>query len=201
MGLTRQLIFGLDPDDGAFFTLSYGQFPDGNSTSKAVTCAVVPSTRGGGTNIYNDSVFLGTTSGAGVTLQTLRSDRSQDGTTAIVGSFITNRLDPDSMPDTRRIRNSTTKRMKKLRFHGFNPIDRGLDLTYAVDSDPIEMASGITWNDFEYNAGYSEVHFPISLANWIHLMGTESENISGKIILSNFELEYYTVGAREDTDA
>lgn len=200
MGITRQLVFGISPTDKAFFTLSYAQAPDGNADLKAFTCACVPSSQGGGTNIYNDSIFLGTTAGAGVTLQTLRQDRSQDGTSPIEEFFITNRIDPESRPDTRSIRRSSTKRMKKLRFHGFNPIDRGVTLTYAVNSDPIEAAGIITWNSFEYHAGYSEIHFPKQIASWINLMGSGSGNNSGKIILSNLELEYYSAGSRENTD-
>lgn len=200
MGITRQIIFGIAPKDGAAFTLSYAAIPDGNADGKAFSCALSPSTRGAGISLSQTTLFLGTV-GANLTFQTLRYDKGMDQATAITGTFVTNRIDPDSRPDSQKGRARTTKRYRKVTTAGFEPSRVGLTLTHAKDLDPILDSSTITYSAFEGGTDDSQLEFPEGVAEFVHLKGTESGNNSGEIILSNFDVEYYTVGRRPGGDS
>lgn len=200
LGITRQIIFGIAPKDGAAFTLSYGDVADGNSGAKAFTCALAPSSRGAGVSLSQTTIFLGTT-GAALTFQTMRNDKGLDGATAVTYDFITNRIDPDSRPDSQKGRARTTKRFKKLGFSGFEPAVAGTTITILRDLDPIIDASIATYEAIHQGSDTTELYFNNGLCEWFHLRGSGSGNIAGQIILSNFDTEFYTVGRRPGGDS
>lgn len=200
MGLTRQIIFGIAPRDGAAFTLSYTDIADGNSSAKAFTCAIAPATRGSGVSLSQTTLFLGTTA-ANLTYQTMRSDKGQDEATPVIGTFVTNRIDPDNRSDSQQIRRRTTKRFRRIGMVGFEPSRTGLEVSYARDADPILDSSTVVYESFEAGGDDSELEFPNGLCEFFHLRGTDSGNNAGQIVLSNFDVEYYTVGRRPGRDS
>lgn len=200
MAITRQLVFCIDPKSGVACTFSYADIPDANDSSKAITCAHVPAARGSGISVMQESMFFGTTSAVGKTFQTLRDTLAKDGTEDISAEFITSRVDPDNRSDERTQREPTTKRYEWLIFNGPHPVEKGGNLYWTKDVDPIRD-SLVTWNQFSMDAGDSTTYFESGLAEWVHLRGVFSAIQNNEIHLSGFGVQYNTVRSGENRDS
>ena len=199
---TRQIIFGIDPrgSDPLTFTLVFDDIQDGNEDLKAFTCGYYPPTKGAGSSLAQESIFLGTTTDAGLTFQALRDDKTQDGTTAITARAITQRIDPDARPDANIARSKSTKRFLQIAFNGKAPSDLGLDVYYAKDSDPIKDPA-VTWIEATSATGDTQLEFEDGLADWLNLkFETTVSNVDDEII-SAFDVIYYGTGSREGRDS
>lgn len=193
MAITRQVIFGIDPELGLAETLSYSEVPDNNVSAKTFTSAFVPVTRGAGVTLLQESLFLGGSSEAGVMFQTLKDNLAQDGTTNIVSTFVTARIDPESRPEIRAPREANTKRYHSLQVNGVNPLAKGVTLSWTKDVDPIRGPT-VLWKDFNGDGSKTVLMFESGLAEWVHLRGVHSAATSNEIHLDNFQIGYYPVG-------
>lgn len=199
---TRQIIFGIDPrgSDPITFTLVFADIPDGNEDLKAFTCGYRPPTKGAGSSIAQESIFLGTTADAGLTFQALKDDKTQDGTTPIVARAITQRIDPDARPDANIARSKTTKRFLQVAFNGKAPDELGLDVYYAKDSDPLKDPS-VNWIAATGAAGDTQLEIEDGVADWLNLkFETTVSNVDDEIV-SAFDVVYYGTGSREGRDS
>lgn len=195
MAVTRQIIFGISPKEGLAQTFSFVQAPDSNSSSKAFTCAIVPKTRGAGVNLLQETVFLGTTSAAGVTLQAFKRGVAKDGIHTVTASAVSHRLDPDVRED-RRSRSHTTKRYRRIYFHGDNPRAAGREIYYTKDTDPLTDPM-TTWTAFEGDADKSFNEFSSGIAEYIHIKMVDETDVIDSEALCEFSLEYYSTAPRE----
>lgn len=199
---TRQIVFGIDPrgSDPLTFMLVFADIPDGNEDLKAFTCGYYPPTKGAGSSLAQETVFLGTTADAGITIQALRDDKTQDGTTPIVARAITQRIDPDARPDANIARSKSTKRFLQIAFNGKAPSDIGLAVYYAKDGDPIKDPA-VNWIEATGASGDTQLEMEDGLADWLNFkFETTVSNVDDEIV-SAFDVVYYTIGSKEGRDS
>lgn len=196
-GITRQFCFGINPETGEANLYAWEDVPDGNSTGKAFTCGVIPPSKGAGINAFQETAFLGTTSGVGKTFQTFMDGIAMDGSQPIVSTAITHRIDPDARDDGPYGKATTLKRYENIQWAGKNPAEYGATVSYAKNSDPATDAS-VTWTEFAGNAADSILTFVKGLAQWMNLKITDSSININTVILPPFGVNYTTVGDQRD---
>lgn len=201
MGVSRQLILCIDPRSDAINTISFSSVPDGNSSGKIFTCAYVPPAKGSGISITQETMFIGAVSEVGTMFQALKQDVAMDGASNVVSEFITQRLDPDNRIESGRRRSNSTKRYLSVQFNGTIPGEKGVELSWLKDTDPIESNS-VSWTTFATNTGDTLVEFESGLADWVHLRGVHNGATGNEVHLDNFSLHFVRVGeGREGRDS
>lgn len=196
-GITRQFCFGINPDTGEANLYEWTDVPDGNSTGKAFTCGVVPPSKGAGINAFQETVFLGTSSGVGKTLQAFVDGVAMDGSQAIVATAITHRIDPDAREDGPTGKATTIKRYESIQWAGKNPAENGAVVSYAKNADPVNDAS-VTWTPLAGDSDDSLVTFNKGLAQWMNLKITDSTTNINTVILPPFGVNYTTIDKGRD---
>lgn len=203
MASTRQLIIGVDPDKGIAETLSFTEISDGNNMGKCFTCGVLPDARGSGSNFMQETVFLGTSSAAGITLQAFKDTLAMDGSTAVTGTIVTHRLDPLARMDARvggKLRQVTMKKYLSLEWAGTNPQADGRAVQFCKNVDPIGGGTFV-WENLQGGDSDTVMQFLEGLAQWIHLRIVDSTNIANQVVMPPFGLVYNNLGdGRERSD-
>ena len=205
MAITRQLIFAITPGENGrrdeCFSLAFGDVADGNSSGEAFTCGVMPPSKGSGISIMQETVFLGTTSGAALTFQAFKDTLALDGSTAIRGRAITHRIDPDARADSSARRSVTQKEYENLNFNGTSPMERGATIQYCRDTYPLRDAT-VEWNPFGGSSTDTLLSFEKRLANWVNIKIEDSSTSVGVPLLPPFSIEYISDGEeREGADS
>lgn len=201
MGITRQLIFGIDPygTEPLIQTLEFSDVVDANTEGKAFTCGIVPKGRSYGVSLIQEAMFLGTTSFVGKTYHALMDTLAQDGTEAVTATAVTQRIDPDARIDSSR-RNPlrvTKKRFLTINFNGKSPLRTGVSIQYCLDGDPIS-GDAVTWIDFLGNVGDTKLSFDGALGNYIHIRLVDSSNKYHESVLPPFSIEYISEGEERE---
>lgn len=194
-GITRQFCFGINPESGEANLYEWADVPDGNSSAKAFTCGVVPPCKGAGINAFQETVFLGTTSGVGKTFQTFKDRVALDGTQPITATAITHRIDPDAREDGPYGKATTMKRYESIQWAGKNPAESGAHVYYARNSDPLVAA---TWTELAGDVTDSLVTFVKGLAQWVNLKIVDATTNINTVILPPFGVNYTTIGDGRD---
>jgi hypothetical protein len=194
---TRQLVFGIDPQQGLAEFFTFAQVPDGNADSKAFTCCFIPPARGVGVVLMQESVFIGGNASVGMTLQAFQDALGQDGTENISARFVSARLDPEARMDANQVHRKVAKRYEKITWNGDNPALRGCEVLWTKDVDPINDRS-TTWIPFSTtDPTRSRVQFESGLAEWIHIWVIDETTQVGVVALPPFMIEYYTTGPQQ----
>lgn len=197
MAVVRQLVLMIDPsplENGVRLcnSLSFDKWvEDGNSDSKAITCAYVPDTKGQYISVGQESLFLGMTEEAGATIQTLRNDLTVDDGEGIQTAALTNRIDPTMLEAGL----SGVKRFQSVEFVGVNPYD--FDQTVSTYNEVLEPhLDGGTLKPLYRNSGQSRAEIPNGVAGWVHfyISGTPMTN---RTVFNGFVLNYYDLEGRD----
>lgn len=203
MGITRQLIFAIDPYSNEQYinTFSFADVPDGNSSSKAFTCGLVPHSRTSGVSLMQESAFLGTTSGVGLTFQAFKDTLSKDGTSDVTATVVFQRIDPDARADITRHdsdgRNVTQKRFLNINFSLPSPYESGFAIDYCLDGDPT-TGDPVTWKNFLGTAGNSKLSFDGALGTFFYLRIIDTSMRYNVIGVPPFSLEYISEGPERE---
>lgn len=202
MGITRQLIFGIDPysSEQRISTLSFADVPDANTTSKAFTCGLVPHSRSSGVSLMQETMFLGTTSAVGKTFQALKDTLSMDGAMAVTATAVTQRIDPEARADDsgrNAPRDVTQKRFLNLNFSVTSPFRDGMSISYCLDGDPIS-GDPVTWKDFLGTEGDTKISFDGARGNFCNLRFVDTSVRYNEIAVPAFALNYVPEGAERE---
>lgn len=200
MGITRQLIFGIDPysSEQNINTFSFEDVPDANTSSKAFTCGMIPHARSSGTSMMQETVFLGTTSGVGKTFQAFKDTLALDGSMEVTATAVTQRIDPNARADVKdSVKGVTQKRFLNLNFSGISPFRSDMEITFCLDGDPIS-GDPVTWLDFVGTSGDSKISFDGARGGFCHIRFVDTSVRYNVIAVPAFSLEYISEGAERE---
>lgn len=195
MSLARQMIIGIRPSDtpeetDIISTFSFPYVVDGNGDGQVFSCAHVPATKGTAINNLQEGVMMGTNA-CDATVFAFREDITTDDTESILATAITARIDP-SLEDASL---SDTKKFLCISFPSADPLEEGLEVTYATD----ELAphkDSVNWKSFVYNTGEGRAFFIDAYGRWIHFRIEDSTMVVGEEVFSSYNLTYYNLFIR-----
>lgn len=199
MGTTRQIIFGIDPyrEESYIQTLAFASVPDANTSAKAFTCGVVPSSKGTGASLLQEVIWLGTTTATALTFKALDDTVSLDGASTVTAMAVTQRLDPDARVDSGDARAVTQKRFHNANFNGKSPKRTGVTIQHCLDGDPIS-GDPITWTDLVGDNGDTKLYFEGARGSFIHLKFTDTSTTYNTVVIPPFGIEYTSEGPERE---